>query len=151
GAIRRVDSSHRQPATLLAMRRDTTMTDFTTPLSSLYFLADSNPEGIGLIAGRNIWSYRRLAIAVEQVAQGLYARGVRKGDRVALHMFNIAELAVAYFACFRLGAIAAPLATCWKTPELRAVLTRLKPAVYIGQPSLFPLIEGIETEVLPMG
>jgi long-chain acyl-CoA synthetase len=127
------------------------MTDFTTPLSSLYFLADSNPEGIGLIAGRNIWSYRRLAIAVERVAQGLHARGVRKGDRVALHMFNIAELAVAYFACFRLGAIAAPLNTHCKTPELRAVLKRLQPAVYIGQPSLFPLVEGIETEVLPMG
>ena len=122
--------------------------DSTTPLSALYFQADSNPDGVALISGRTIWSYRRLAIAVEQAAQGMHARGVRKGDRVALHMFNVAELVVAYFACFRIGAIAAPLNTRYKTPELRSVLKRLQPAMYIGQASLFPLIDGIEPEIL---
>src|ERR1700739_1690740 len=122
--------------------------DSTTPLSALYFQADSNPDGVALISGRTIWSFRRLAIAVEQAAQGMHARGVRQGDRVALHMFNVAELVGAYFACFRIGAIAAPLNTRFKTPELRAVLKRLQPAMYIGQASLFPLIDGIETEVL---
>ena len=125
--------------------------DPTTPLSALYFQADSNPEGIAFIAGRNLWSYRQLAIAVEQVAQTLHARGVRKGDRVALHMFNVAELAIAYFACFRLGAIAAPLNTRFKTAELRAALQRLRPAVYIGQAPLFPLVATFEADILPPG
>jgi long-chain acyl-CoA synthetase len=122
--------------------------DSTTPLSALYFQADSNPDGVALISGRTIWSFRRLAIAVEQAAQGMHARGVRKGDRVALHMFNVAELVVAFFACFRIGAIAAPINTRYKTPELRSVLKRLQPALYIGQASLFPLVDGIEPEIL---
>jgi UrcA family protein len=122
--------------------------DSTTPLTALYFQADSNPDGVALISGRTIWSYRRLAVAVEQAAQGMHARGVRKGDRVALHMFNVAELVVAYFACFRIGAIAAPLNTRFKAPELRAALKRLQPALYIGQASLFPLTEAIESDIL---
>ncbi len=122
--------------------------DSTTPLSALYFHADHNPEGVALISGSAIWSFRRMRNAVEQVAQALHARGVRSGDRVALHMFNVAELAIAYFACFRLGAIAAPLNTRYKTPELRAALHRLRPAVYIGQLSLYPLIVPIETGIL---
>jgi long-chain acyl-CoA synthetase len=120
----------------------------TTPLSALYYQADINPEGIACVAGRNIWSYRQLTIAVEQAAQGLYARGVRPGDRVALHMFNIAELVIAYFACFRIGAVAAPLNTRFKTAELRAVLKRLRPRVYVGQPQLYSQVAAIETDIL---
>ena len=120
----------------------------TTPLNALYHRADTHPEGIAYISGRNIWSYRRVAIAVEQVAQGLYARGVRPGDRVALHMFNISELVIAYFACFRIGAVAAPLNTRFKTAELRAVLKRLRPSVYVGQAQLYAQVAAIETDVL---
>ncbi len=120
----------------------------TTPLSALYYQADTNPEGIAYVAGRNIWSYRQLAIAVEQVAQGLYARGVRQGDRVALHMFNISELVIAYFACFRIGAVAAPLNPRFKTAELREVLKRLRPRVYVGQAQLYAQVAAIETDIL---
>jgi UrcA family protein len=124
------------------------MMDSTTPLNALYFQADSNPDGVAFIGGRTIWSYRRLVVAVEQAAQGMHARGVRKGDRVALHMFNVAELVIAYFACFRIGAIAAPLNTRFKAPELRAALKRLRPAMYIGQASLFPLVDAIESDIV---
>jgi long-chain acyl-CoA synthetase len=120
----------------------------TTPLNALYDRADTHPEGIACVAGRNIWTYRRLAIAVEQVAQGLYARGVRPGDRVALHMFNISELVIAYFACFRIGAVAAPLNTRFKTAELREVLKRLRPRVYVGQAQLYAQVAAIETDIL---
>ena len=120
----------------------------TTPLSALYFQADHNPEGIALIAGRDLWSYRRLALAVEQVARALYTRGVRKGDRVALHMFNVPELAIAYFACFRVGAVAAPLNTRFKTTELRAALQRLQPSIYIGQAQLHAALESVDTDML---
>jgi UrcA family protein len=120
----------------------------TTPLNALYWQADTNPEGIACVAGRNIWSYRQLATTVEQVAQGLYARGVRPGDRVALHMFNISELVIACFACFRIGAVAAPLNTRFKAAELRAVLKRLRPRVYVGQAQLYAPVAAIETDIL---
>jgi long-chain acyl-CoA synthetase len=122
--------------------------DLSTPLDVLYHQADNNPAQVALIAGREVWSYRRLAIAVDEVASALVARGVRKGDRVALHMGNVAELAIAYYACFRIGAIAAPLNTRLKTAELRPRLQRLRPSLYIGQAHLYAHVVPIETDIL---
>ena len=54
------------------------------------------------------WTYERLASEVNRLATGLVERGLRQGDRVALHMGNLPEFVIAYQACFKVGAIAAP-------------------------------------------
>jgi len=64
-------------------------------------------------------------------------------------MANRPELAVAYYACFRIGAIAAPLNIRFKTAELWPLLSRLQPALYLGEARLYPEIEPIEVEILP--
>jgi acyl-CoA synthetase (AMP-forming)/AMP-acid ligase II len=58
-----------------------------------------------------VWTYERLADETERLTRGLAAHGVEPGNRVALHMMNRPEMVVAYYACFKLGAIAAPLRT----------------------------------------
>jgi acyl-CoA synthetase (AMP-forming)/AMP-acid ligase II len=78
----------------------------------------------------------------------LIEHGVRKGDRVALHMANLPELAVAYHACFRVGAIAAPLNIRFKTAELRPLLQRLRPVLYIGQAALYSQVASIDSSIL---
>jgi acetyl-CoA synthetase len=50
-------------------------------------------------------SYRQLHEMVCQFANALKAKGVQKGDRVAIYMPMIPELAVAMLACARIGAI----------------------------------------------
>jgi acetyl-CoA synthetase len=50
-------------------------------------------------------SYRKLKHEVSKVANVLKAHGVRKGDRVAIYMPMIPELAYTMLACARLGAI----------------------------------------------
>jgi acetyl-CoA synthetase len=50
-------------------------------------------------------SYRRLKHEVAKVANVLKAHGVRKGDRIAIYMPMIPELAYTMLACARLGAI----------------------------------------------
>ncbi len=50
-------------------------------------------------------TYRQLKHAVARVANVLKAHGVRKGDRVAIYMPMIPELAYTMLACARLGAI----------------------------------------------
>ncbi len=49
-------------------------------------------------------TYRELHRAVNQLANVLIRRGVRKGDRVAIYMPMIPEAAVAMLACARIGA-----------------------------------------------
>jgi len=50
-------------------------------------------------------TYRELLDDVSRFASVLRAKGVRKGDRVALYMPLIPELAIAMLACARIGAI----------------------------------------------
>ncbi|MFK8021654.1 MAG: acetate--CoA ligase [Pseudomonadales bacterium] len=50
-------------------------------------------------------SYQRLHDNVCQLANGLKARGVKKGDRVCIYMPMIPEAAYAMLACTRIGAV----------------------------------------------
>lgn len=119
-----------------------------TPVQALQNQLALRPDEVAFIARGEAWSYRRLAHDAERLARALATRGVRRGDRVALHMFNLPELAVAYYACFRLGAIAAPLNTRSKAAELRPLLERLRPAAYLGEARLYAPIADIEPAIL---
>ncbi len=122
-----------------------------TPIEALYHQAKRRPRQTAFIAGDDVWTYRRLAQETERLAQALMARGLRPGDRVALHMFNRPELVVAYYACFRIGAIAAPLNTRFKTAELRPLLQRLRPSIYLGEARLYPQVTPVEPAILGAG
>ncbi|MDA1073463.1 MAG: acetate--CoA ligase [Proteobacteria bacterium] len=50
-------------------------------------------------------TYQQLSDSVCQLANGLKARGVRKGDRVCIYMPMVPEAAYAMLACARIGAI----------------------------------------------
>ena len=121
----------------------------TTPLDALRRMVEMRPHHAAFITDGAIWTYRRFAAEVERLAGALAARGLGPGDRVALHMANVPEMAVACYACFRLGAIAAPLNNRFKTVELQSLLQRLQPSLYIGQAHLYPLAAAIEPELLP--
>src|SRR6516164_9093466 len=107
-------------------------------------------EKVAFTRGNETWTYERLAYEVARRARGFVKRGVRKGDRIALHMANLPELIVAYHACFRVGAIAAPLNIRFKTAELRPLLQRLRPALYIGQLALYKQIAPIESSIVAL-
>ncbi|HVJ56058.1 MAG TPA: class I adenylate-forming enzyme family protein [Aliidongia sp.] len=100
------------------------------------------------VMGKDRWTYERFSTEIDQLAAGLAARGIGPGDRIALHLANGPEIAVAYYACFRVGAIAAPLNLRFKPAELRAVLTLLKPSLYIGDAVHYPLIAGLAGSIL---
>lgn len=56
--------------------------------------------------------------AVAKLAHELQARGIKKGDRVALAMRNLPEWPVIFFAVTTIGAICVPLNAWWTGPEL---------------------------------
>src|SRR6516162_5353617 len=93
-----------------------------TSIGVLYEIAATQPKKVAFIRDKEIWTYDRLAAEVDHLAHGLVERGLRKGDRVALHMANLPEFVVAYYACFRTGVIAAPLNIRLKTAELIPLL-----------------------------
>lgn len=50
-------------------------------------------------------TYQELYDEVNKVANGLKAKGIKKGDRVVFYMPMVAELAIGMLACARIGAI----------------------------------------------
>jgi long-chain acyl-CoA synthetase len=121
-----------------------------TPIAALHFQVGINPDGVAFINGNDRWTYERLALHAERLARGLVERGIRKGDRIALHMPNRPELAVALYACFHIGAIAVPLNNRFKAAELKPLLKRLQPALYIGHADLYGPVRAIDSSILPL-
>jgi long-chain acyl-CoA synthetase len=75
----------------------------------------SEPDG-------RAFTYAEFDAAVNRTARMLSARGVSKGDVVSLLLPNSAEYIIAYFACFKLGALAGPVNSLLKTEELLYVV-----------------------------
>ena len=119
-----------------------------TPMDALMHQAQTRPKSAAFVFHEDVWTYDRLAVAAESLARGLAVRGVGPGDRVALHMMNRPEMIVAYYACFQLGAIAAPLRTAFKSAELGPILERLKPELYIGEISLYDNVAPVDASIL---
>jgi long-chain acyl-CoA synthetase len=119
-----------------------------TPIEALDGRARMRPKDIAFLSKHEIWTYSRLVEQVHCVAQALVAHGVREGDRVALHMPNLPELAACYYGCLRVGAIACPLNIRMKFSELRPLLGRLRPSLYIGQAQLYAHVAETEPEIL---
>jgi long-chain acyl-CoA synthetase len=119
-----------------------------TSATTLFDRLETDAESIAFLRSNEIWTYGRLASEIEHLGRGLVERGIRPGDRVALHMANLPELIVAYHACFRVGAIAAPLNIRFKTAELRPLLQRLQPALYVGQAAFYNQVAPIESWTL---
>ena len=64
------------------------------------------PNKPALYIKDRVFTYAELDGEAQRLARRLVACGAKPGDRVALHMQNGAEIAIAYFACFLAGAIA---------------------------------------------
>jgi long-chain acyl-CoA synthetase len=120
-----------------------------SPLDALFRQIDAPPGRLAFTYGDAAWTYRDLLAEAERLAQALLARGIRQGDRVALHMANSPEMVITYCACFRIGAIAAPMNLRFKTAELRHIFQRMQPALYLGGAQLYSQVESIEPEILP--
>ena len=68
-------------------------------------------------------TYPAFGKATLTLAHELIARGVKKGDRVALIMRNLPEWPVVFFASLITGAIITPMNAWWTGPELHYGLT----------------------------
>jgi len=120
-----------------------------TPNDALIQKAQARPQDTAFIFHDVVWTYQKLASEAERLARAMAANGVGPGDRVAIHMMNRPEFIVAYHACFRLGAIGAPLRTAFTFAELGPILQRLEPALYLGEAGLYGNVAAVDAALLP--
>ena len=112
--------------------------------------ADASPEKVFLLSeadGRR-YSYREFDAAVNRAANMLSAReGVGKGDVVSLLLPNSVEYVVAYFACFKLGALAGPVNSLLKPEEVEYVVGNSESKVLLVGSELREKVEGLREKV----
>ena len=68
------------------------------------------------------FTYAEFARAVDATARLLASQDIHKGDVVSLLMANSAEYIIAYFACWKLGALAGPVNSLLKEHETAFVM-----------------------------
>src|SRR5437773_10963545 len=68
------------------------------------------------------FTYEQFETAVDRAASMLAAHGIGKGDAVSMLMPNSAEYIIAYFACWKLGALAGPVNSLLKEHEIEFVM-----------------------------
>jgi fatty-acyl-CoA synthase len=78
--------------------------------------ADIAPEGLAVIYDGERMTYEALAMSSARLAEGMRARGVRRGDRIGLLSHNRLEWLEVFFASAALGATLVPFST-WSTPR----------------------------------
>ncbi|MEU6152717.1 AMP-binding protein [Actinosynnema sp. NPDC047251] len=70
------------------------------------------------------WTYRELVAEVDAVAAGLWASGVRPGDRVGIWAPNRAEWFLTQYATARIGAVLVTVNPAYRVHELEYVLAQ---------------------------
>ena len=93
------------------------------------------------------WSWGALDRISGAVAGELRARGLGRGDRIALVVPNRPEAVALLFGIWRLGAAPVTISSLYKRAELEKTLRRTGPGLVVVTPGT-PTVEGWETLVL---
>ena len=92
---------------------------------------------------KQAWTFWDLQQAANRLSNALAALGVVRGDRVALILPQRAETAIAYFACFQMGAIAVPLSFLFGPDALEYRLSHSGAKVAVVDGDTLPGLDAI--------
>jgi len=93
------------------------------------------------------FTYAEFASSVDATARLLAAHGITKGDVVSLLMPNGAEYIIAYFACWRLGALAGPVNSLLKEHETAFVMNNSEAKAVLIHSEFRERIESIKQKL----
>ncbi len=94
------------------------------------------------------YAYAEFNAAVNRTARLLASRGIGKGKVVSLLLPNSAEYLIAYFACFKLGALAGPVNSLLKPQEMAYVIAHSEAEAMLVHTEFMPKIAEVRN-ILP--
>src|SRR4051812_37366637 len=96
------------------------------------------PDKTALVAGERRLTYAELDEQAASLAGALAARGVQRGDRVAVFLENSPEAVVAIFGALKAGAVFTVLNPTTKAEKLAYILNNCRAAALVTQERLLP-------------
>jgi len=94
-----------------------------------------------LIEDGRTWTYSQANDHVNQLARGLLARGVSRGDHIAFYMHSSAEVVMLVLAAAKLGAIWIPINTDYVGRWLEEAIASSRAKAVVTQMDLWPRLE----------
>ena len=94
-----------------------------TAMALINEMAARHPEREALIDGAERYSWAEFRSRVRDLAKGLHAAGIRRGDKVAILMGNRSEWLIADFAIMALGGVMVAANTWATARELAPAFT----------------------------
>jgi long-chain acyl-CoA synthetase len=114
--------------------------------AALQETARKYPDHTALIYKDAKISYREYNEAVNRFAAALQGLGIKKGDRVAVHLPNCPQFPIAYNAILRVGGIVVPCNPIYTAREMRHQLSDSGAEVIVTYSAMFPVIKQIRGE-----
>lgn len=93
------------------------------------------------------FTFAEFDAAVNRAARLLESHAIGKGDAVSLLMPNSAEYVIAYFACWKLGAIAGPVNSLLKAHEIEFVISDSESKALLIHSDFLPTIESVRNSL----
>jgi len=101
------------------------------------------PDRLAIWDGEARFTFRELGQRVNALAGALKAKGLGRGDRVAILDVNSHRYAEAYYACAQTGMILLPLNSRLSPPELKYILNDAGAKSVLISDSFFAVFEGV--------
>ncbi len=92
-------------------------------------------------------TYEQLHAAVDQLAVGLQAWGLQKGQRVAFFLNNRPEFAIVYLAVIKLGAVMVPINLRYRRLEITHILADCTPKLLVTERCQQPLLDEVSDAI----
>ncbi|HID89276.1 MAG TPA: long-chain fatty acid--CoA ligase [Anaerolineae bacterium] len=108
--------------------------------------AQERPDHPAMVFKGTVISYRAFDEAVDRLAAALQGLGVRKGDRVAVHLPNCPQFPIATYAAFRVGGIVVPCNPIYTPRELTYQLNDAGAEVIVTLSATYPRVRQIRPQ-----
>jgi len=112
------------------------------PEQPVYSLLDHTaarvPNRLAIIFGGMDITYSELKILVDRFANALVSMGVKKGEKVAIHLPNCPQFAIAYYGALKAGAVFTPLSPLLAPNEVTYQLNDAEAKILISLDLVYP-------------
>ena len=104
------------------------------------------PEHMATVFKGGKLTFREYNALIDRLAAALQKMGVKKGDRVAIHLPNCPQFPISYYAVLRIGGIVVPCNPLYTAREMRHQLKDSGAEIIITLTAMYPTIKQIRGE-----
>jgi acyl-CoA synthetase (AMP-forming)/AMP-acid ligase II len=110
--------------------------------------AGKYPEKTALVSDEGRWTYKELNQRTNRLAGAMLNAGLKKGDRIAILLYNSRYFVEAYFAAVKIGLVVAPVNFRLTGAEIAYVLNDAQPRLLVYGPEFENTLQSVHDQLV---